>query len=191
MAVEPLFLEDMDSLRGELRLSAADAAGDVQKIIDRAVQQVRTNTYIRLGVERVNDIVAITPAENPDDEEGLLRQAAESLEVLWTRVLLSDVLPSIHLDASGGAQESYNEEGTFRKTDEEDRAGQRKRAMEEVERLLEFLAGGTLGDMPKDRAWVSTPDRRPEPGDSVFPDQVVIEGLPFPERPLRDSDPDA
>lgn len=182
MAVTPLFFASTTALKAELRLTDSDAAGDVQKIIERAIQQVRTNIYVRLGVTRVNLLVALPVVENPVTNDGLLRQAGSNLEALWTRVLLMDTLPAIHLDASGGAQESYNDEGTFRKTDEDDRAAMRERAMEEIERLLEFLGGGTLGDMPQDRAWVSDPEVRPEPGDTVFPDQIILPGLPFPER---------
>lgn len=186
MAVSPVFLPDTDTLKSELRLSAVGTAKDAQQIIERAMARFRVELYRRVGLSRMTTLIALPVVENPTTLNGLLRVAAESLEVKWVRVLLMDTLPTLFMDDSGGAQEVYNDEGAFRKTDAEDRAALRKTSMSEIEELIEFLQTGELGENTTIQAYVSAARATIIPGDSAFPDQTRAVNRIFPHRRIDD-----
>lgn len=184
MAVSPIFLTDTAELKSELRLSAVSDTKDAQQIIERAMVRVRVEMYRRLGTTRMAELIAIAPVENPTALDGLLRNAAESLEVKWVRVFLMDTLPTMFMDDSGGAQEVYNDEGAFRKSDAEDRAAQRKVCLAEIEELIEFLQDGELGNNTSIETYTSCPVTKIIPGDTLFPDQIQTADRILPTRQI-------
>lgn len=181
MAIAPLFLEDMTTLLGRLRLSAV-TGGDALNIVGDAVMQVRVNVYARLGVARVDEIVAYGSEEDPEDHDEVMRSIAEVMEVTWVRLLLLDRLPALWMDQSGGDRETFNQEGTFRSLDSPNAQEKlRARLQLQVDEWMAILAGDiALGDAPPVNAWTSDkPDPLPVLGDTPFINQPLGDGEKF------------
>ena len=165
MAVSPLFLLDMDALKGRLRLDGVDIDDSAQNLLDGAARSVRAKFNARLGVTRVGELVALTSVENPLTEDEILRSIAEEVEAKWIWVELTRNLPIKFFDNSGDDLEQYNVEGAFRSIDPERIQGERDRCLEEIENWLPILAGDvplgevqlnkahTQGDMPGGRPY--------------------------------------
>lgn len=116
MAVEPLFVVDMDTLKERLRLTGA-VQGDALAQIDQAVEDVRVGFFADeqgLGATRTNEILAIDYVENATTTNALIRTRANNLEVLWVRMLLMRRMPTLFMDGSGAVQQIWNEEGLTR-----------------------------------------------------------------------------
>lgn len=182
MATNPLFSADLVQLKKDLRLSGANAGGDFEAIYETAVLQARIGFNTRLGPARVAELVAINYTPNPTTENDILRALARVCEVRWVRLILIDLLPTIWMDASGQAQQNYNEEAAFRSTDTDQRGDIRAHSLAEIEAWLAILAGEVkMGDadigahvfiqdrpnptpVPGESPWIESPSA----GDQVF-----------------------
>jgi len=170
----PLFLPDLATMQQELRLSGVPAVGeDANIIIANALLTVRAGFYGRLGITRVGQLVAFTAnIVNPSTNDEILRALARTVEVKWTFVVLMDRLPTLWMDDSGGAWQTYNEQGTFRKMSRTDMDAMRKRMMSEIDNDMAILSGEqTLGDTSGVNVgcYGSELDPRPLLSDTIFP----------------------
>jgi hypothetical protein len=115
--MQPLFVADLDTLKAALRLSAIPAgSADVAAMLGDAVSQVRVRLYGRLGLALAAELVAIAPSSAPTTVEGLRRSLAESVEIRMVRVVLMRTLPTVFMDAGGGARKAWNEEALWRES---------------------------------------------------------------------------
>lgn len=137
----PLFVENLDALKAELRLSGVPQGEDAEAILTRAVAAVRAGFYRRLGILKVNGLVALPFVANPTDDAGVRRLVARTCEIEWVRCFLLDLLPTFFTDSSGSALDEYNEGGTFRKSDPSTLDGLRTRCHELVSEMLDYLSG--------------------------------------------------
>lgn len=141
MAVQPLFLLDMEALRERLRLDGIPVDGGAHPLLESATRMIRFRFVNRLGLTRVNQIVAFSREQNATSTNGVLRTLAEELEAKWVWVELTRTLPIKFFDNSGNDLETYNEDGTFRSIDPDRIAEERQRCLEEIEAMLPVLAG--------------------------------------------------
>lgn len=181
----PLFLDDLDAMKQELRLSGVpDIGEDANAILENALLEVRTGFYRRLGGARVGQLVAITANDTaPTTDDEILRSLARTVEVKWTFCVLMDRLPMLWMDDSGGAWQQFNEQGTFRKTSLSDREAMRTRFKAEIEQAMQILAGEQdLGDETTVNVGTYGNEDCPKPrlGDTVFPPVCRDEDGNFP-----------
>lgn len=170
MAVEPLFVADMDTLKSRLRLSGA-VKTDATAQIDQAVEDVRVGFYDDvqgLGVARVTALLAISYTENAATAEALQRTRANNLEVTWVRLLLMRRMPTLFMDASGATLDAWNEEPLTHGHSRVDKEIARLEA--EVSEGLSYLSADDdegIGDMI---TMVFEPEETPDrPAQSIDP----------------------
>lgn len=137
----PLFVSSIEVLKAQLRLSGVPSDQDAHAMVQSALMQVRAGFYSRLGVARVTELVAISPAANPTTEDGILRGLAEQTEVMWTRCKLLDRMPTVFMDSSGAYQELLNQEGIARSLPLSHIEAQKARCAAQVEEALAILDG--------------------------------------------------
>ena len=178
MAIEPLFVVDMDTLKSRLRLTGASQA-DALAQIDQAVEDVRVGIYDDeqgLGVARVTELLAISYAENAATANELLRTRANNLEVTWVRLFLMRRLPTLFMDASGESLEVWNEEPLVRKAGRDLRK-EIETLAEEVKQGLAYLGAGDENDIGLLGVVVFEPETTPDrPAASLQPNFF---GIPF------------
>ncbi len=138
---DPLFVSSIAVLKQQLRLSGVPTNVDAHVMIQSALMQVRVGFYSRLGVDRVNELVALSTAANPTDEDGVLRGLAEQLEVMWTRCKLLDRFPTVFMDSSGAYQELLNQEGIARSLPLSHIQAQKEACDAQIEEWLAILSG--------------------------------------------------
>ena len=176
MAATPLFLADVDALKKELGLSKVDATRDerAQTAILRSVADVVNGFIRRLGIARVNALVAITPpAGNPTDNDEFLRSLAASTEVAWNRANLYRTLPTIFRDSDGSARLDWQTDGLTRETSEEQREKEIDRLMRDVDQNMDLLSAVEEAAAETTiETHVPTPTNPPRPLESAFPDQL-------------------
>lgn len=166
MAVAPLFISDMTTLKAALRLSGVTQP-DTDAIIDRVVSEVRVGFYDRLGTTRVSTLVALPSVENPTTTDGILRTRAETTEVLWVRAMLLSELPTLFVDSSGQLPQVWQEEGLARGMGQTDAERVAEDLMQRVESALSLLAdGGSANDKIK-IASLGPATTPPQPGDTA------------------------
>ncbi len=144
---DPLFNVNLAAVKARLRLTGVPSGVDADAMIQSALRTVRVNIYSRLGVSTVDGIVALASIENPTTADAITRGIAEQLEVLWTRVVLLDQLPTLFMDSGAGSQEFMNQEGLNRSMRSDLLENQLKRFLAQIEEWLGLLAGEVeLGD---------------------------------------------
>lgn len=179
MAVAPLFVADIGTLKKEVRLDAMESTEARYSIFERAAISARAAIYSRLGEAATNAWVAIAYAENPTNESGVLRSIANLLEVELVFLRLLDSLPIFFMDDSGGTQHSWNEDGAFRGLDAEEREALKKAKQELVEEYFTMLEAAVLEDEGSVSAHSAEPDEpRPKLGGSAYyqPDGTDFDG---------------
>lgn len=167
MAVAPLFIADIATLKAELRLSGSTQS-DTTVLIERAVQEVRAGFYDSLGEARVAQIVAMAVEENPTSSDGILRMKAANTEVKWTRLRLIQTLPSLFMDSSGNTDQIWNEEGLTRDASATDIKRLSDRLENEINEALADL-DGTVEPGSASVAVIGPQTTPAKPGESVFP----------------------
>lgn len=171
MAVEPLFVADMTTLKSRLRLTGAVQA-DALAQIDQAVEDVRVGFYDDaqgLGVTRVTTLLAIAFVENATTANALLRTRANNLEITWVRLLLMRRMPTLFMDASGSTLDAWNEENLSR-TRNTDLRREIDRLENEVKEGLAYLGDGDDDDVGDVTIMVFEPaETPPRPGASILP----------------------
>ena len=169
MAVAPYYLADLDTLKSAMRLTNLDGTEDASSILDLSIEWARGYIFRKLGPTNAAAWKAVAYSENPTTEQGVLRMTANLLEVKLVLVSLMDRLPNFFMDDSGGTQEAYNEEGTFRKKNSEERADLRKRCWAEIKEFVDLLNGDqSLGDNASIKTYVGENDTPRTPGGSTF-----------------------
>ena len=179
MAVDTLFVADMDTLKSEVRLSAVRDGTDAEQIFERAVVAARAKIYARLGADVTNAWVAIAYVENPTTQEQVYRAAANLLETELVLLDLIDSLPHVFLDDAGGAHQSWNEEGTLRGLDADEREALRASKQQRIDEIFEMLSGQVdLVGQRNVKAHVPEQTNPPKLGGSAFycPDGYEFDG---------------
>lgn len=163
MAVSTLFLTDMETLKGRLRLEGVEIGDAAQPIIEGSTRTIRARFYARLGVARVAAILAMTSAENPTTADEVVRALAEEIESRWVWCDLARRMPLKFFDNSGDDLEQFNTEAAFRSIDPDRLQAEIDRCEAEIEAWLPLLDGSvevgaaqlakvhTQGEMPGGR----------------------------------------
>lgn len=147
MAVAPLFVTDLDTLRLELRLQGLKSGSEGESIFVRATSAARVYLYQRLGLTTATELVGIPEVENPVTAADIRRKAATLAEIEIVRCDLLDIMPIMVGDASGDAQQVYNDEGVWRSATPEERIEALSRCRARIEELIELmLSEDALGD---------------------------------------------
>ena len=141
MAQVPLFIADEDTLRKQLRLSGVPAGVDADEMISTAILEVRSKFIRRLGLTRINVLVAMTFNETPTTENESLRLVANMTELIWVKAMLMRSLTVMFLDGAGGALQDFHNESAFRSTGPFERDREIKRLEAEIQENLELLEG--------------------------------------------------
>lgn len=158
MATQPLFAADLPTLLKELRLATLASSSDAQSVVNMAMLAVRTGFLRKLGKDRVVQIQGYTATENPLTDEEIVRATARVVEVNWMRYELMGRLPMLFMDASGDAEEVFNEEPAFRQLAASDVEDKRAKLWAEILESLELLGGDEEVGEPGGHAKVFTPD---------------------------------
>lgn len=166
--VAPYFFDDIDELKGRLRLSAVPDSTDAQEIIEDALEQVQAGMAMRLGTDRLGELQDLfdtmaTPSPTVDEEVNMA--ICRVLEVTWTRVILMDRLPMLWMDQSGGDREIYNQEGAFRGLSPTQLRDQMDRMEQQIQDWLNFLLGS---EDELEIGFTTCKPRCPELGKSLF-----------------------
>jgi hypothetical protein len=169
MAVAPLFVADMTTLKTALRLDKMAAAGALATL-DQAVKDVRIGFYRRLGAAQITTIKLTNDVDAPTTDAEITRSLATSVEVRWMRLLLIRRLSTMFVDASGQKQLKWNEEAGFL-------ANNPVPTVDEVEKLeaeIDLDMGALSGDVDLDDTQFNVaslaPDVTPDlPGATVWP----------------------
>lgn len=171
MPSAPLFVADLATLKSRLRLSGLPSGGDGEALYDEALQRVRVGFYRRLGVARVDEILAITYEPDASTTEEVLRSVANSAEVKWTYLMLLDLMPSLFMDASGATEEIWNTEGAFRQG--RPPAARIEQLKTDLELDLAFLAGEDAGGSVITSTNIDPDPEAPDPGDTLFDPRLI------------------
>ena len=139
MAVAPLFVTDMTTLKAALRLTGA-AASDAVAMINQAVLDARLGFIRRLGLSRCDTIAAVTFDDSPDTELEVLKALAVSTEIKWVRLNLMRVLPTAFMDGSAPTQ-TWNQEAPFRSASRSDLSTEMQKLESEIGEALDLLEG--------------------------------------------------
>lgn len=140
MAVAPLFVVDMTTLKTVLRLEGARAAGALAEI-DQSVTEARVTFYRRLGKARIDQIKATATVDAPDTNEQILRTLANTVEVAMVRQRLMRLLPMLFMDGSGNRMQLWNEETGFDPASRQGIEKELARLETEIQEGLAVLAG--------------------------------------------------
>lgn len=179
MAVAPLFAATMAALKLDLRLDGLRAGSAGESILIRATSAARVYLYQRLGTSIVSSMVAVSEVENPTTLLDIRRKACTLAEVEIVRCELLDLMPVMVGDASGDAQQVYNDEGVWRQITPEERMEVLARCRARIEELLELiLQEDDLGDDGTVRVFAGgrASDTRRFPAGTSFPAIGPFEG---------------
>jgi hypothetical protein len=171
--MNPTFVEDLATLKQNLRLTGLDAAKDSAILLDQAIREVHSGFYRRLDASRLATLVALTPVSPPVTTNDHLREIARQTEIIWVKLKLSWTLPMLFKDTSGQAQAVWNEERTF-EGDSSFLDKVRAELYTTIQENLEFLDGDeTAGEEASWEVEVFLPEEDPPViGDSLYPREV-------------------
>ena len=170
MPQAPLFVANETTLRSQLRLSGVPASGDADAMISNAIMEVRGGFIRRLGLTRIDVLVAMAFSSTPTTDDESLRLVANVTEVKWVKSVLMRTLTSMFLDGSGGALQDYHNEAPFRSSGPFERDREIKRLLGEVEENLQLLeASETLASETEGHISIIEPAETPPlPGGTAF-----------------------
>lgn len=169
---DPLFVQDLDTLKKLVRLSGVPASReDTLAILDEAILNARLEFYRRLGRQRVTNLVGMAFVSNPTTEDEVVRALANVVETDLVYVQLLRKLPNLFQDASGDAQRRWNEEAPFRERGGTPLQKEIQTRLDKIEENMELLAEE---ESIPDETQIKTFDgtrltRAPRPGDSLRP----------------------
>ena len=172
IAVEPLYVDDMDDIKAELRLTGADESHDVESIIRRGVLDFRVAFAQRAGIPLLNALAALTFNPDPQTEDDYRRAGARLLEIKHVWRFLVQQLRSMFADSSGGAFQAFNDEGVWRQLDASDFRVLLQRCNAQIEELYQLVLGTeNLGDDSEIHVFDGSADRQDLffPGGTIFP----------------------
>jgi hypothetical protein len=109
-------------------------------MIEGETLNARLRFIRRLGLTRVNTLVAYNYEEDPATEQDVLRALANSTEIKMVRLNLMRVLPTAFMDGSATLQQ-WNQEAPFRSASQSDLSVEMQRLDAEIEEALDLLAG--------------------------------------------------
>lgn len=170
MAVAPLFVVNVATLKARLRLTGA-ASADAAAMIDQAIEEVRQKLYGRLGATRIAAIAAITYVENGTTDNQILRALANTVEIKWVRMFLLRTLPTLFMDTAGIRQQVFNDESAF--TTGTNIEKELARLQAEIDQALDILSGEeALTEASSVRSDLLEADTLPDYlGGTVFPER--------------------
>lgn len=172
VAVEPLFVADLDDLKAELRLTGADETKDVEHIIRRGVLDFRVGFAHRAGLVILTSLKAIAFTPDPTTEDEYRRAAARLLEIKSVWRFLLQQLRALFADSSGGAFQGFNDEGVWRQLDSDDLEVLFEQVDVQIEELYQFVLGfESLGEDSGIHVFDGSSDRQNLffPGGTIFP----------------------
>lgn len=140
MAVAPLFVLDMPTLKASLRLGELLAHDAASPILDTAVKFARVTVIEALGESAVAHLVGLARTENPATMIQARRVKAEMLETDLILMYLTKHLPMAFLDGGGGMLNFYKQEAPFRLQDPLSRAELVKDLEARVNKYLQDLS---------------------------------------------------
>lgn len=138
MAVEPVFVKNLDNLKASLRLSGT-AHPDANQLFLDAATYARTRLYSRMGSSGVDSIKATALTDNPSTDAQVVRAKAARLETLLVRLALLPVMDTLFADSSAQAQQTWNETGVF--SSQQPTSKEIARLEEEIEDLFAEVSG--------------------------------------------------
>jgi len=177
MEIQPLFHTDLDELKSCVRLSGADECADVQCVIEDQVRAFKVWLIQRAGFTVVANLQAVVPTDDPTTELEARRLAAKVLESKWVWCHLLPRLQTLFADASGNAQQEFNDQGVWRQMDALDLMQFLKRCEREVEELYVFVSGcASIGEAETVQSFDGTPDSVCVPAGSAWPEALKFLG---------------
>lgn len=155
----PLFVESLETMKSQLRLSGVPAGRDANEIISDAVLEAKVGFYRKLGEGRVSYLLGVTYTENPTSSAERLRVIANLTEVKWCRLILMRTLPVMFMDGNNATLQTWNEESAFRGMTREDILLETKRLENEITENLDLLSGSeTFGNETSIRGTMFEPE---------------------------------
>lgn len=146
MAVLPLFISDLTTVKSRLRLTGVANGTDASTFIDGAIVKMRVRFFEALGAARVAEIVGYPTGDNPTDENGILRLRAEETEHSGIRLYLLRTMPTMFLDSGSLARQVWNDEGLTREARQSDLENEIARLEQEVYDGLSEIGTGIVDE---------------------------------------------
>lgn len=168
MGATPTFLPDLPMLKARLRLSSVDT-GDAAALIDSVVEEVRVGLFHELGSSLVAELQAVTISDTPVTDDELRALRAQSVEILWCRMLLMRRMPVLFLPALGQARDAWNDEGIAREASSSQIRKEAAKLQEEINISLSILRGDTDAGETVRAATIGPETTPPTPGESILP----------------------
>ena len=170
MAVAPLFVADMATLKQQLRLTGVPASTDADEMISAAVLEANSGFRRRLGNDQVTTLLGYSYTETPSTNNEVLRLVANQTEVKMVKAILLRVLPAQFIDGAGNALQNWHEEAPFRHMGPFDRRDELKQLNREIEENLQLLEGSeSITSETKGHASTISPvNLPPRPAESIF-----------------------
>lgn len=141
MAVAPVFVADLDTLKAALRLSGIPDGQDTDAILQAAIRETRVDFYRRLLHTRIAEIKAWSVVDDPDTEQEYLRLLAIDTEIKMVKLKLSYTLPMLFMDGSANAAMHWNQDPTFEIVSSRKLDKLRYQLTNEIENNMELLSG--------------------------------------------------
>lgn len=153
MASDATFSSLADTQRAQ-RLSGLEPTHSALSQLDLIVDSVRVEFYTRLGLTRLNAIIAFDETEPPVTDNEYLRLAAKTTEQKMIRKGLLNWLTFAAKEGEGGRiNQEWNDVGAFRDMSPRRIKEEANRLDAEVERAMVYLSGvRDAGESPSIRA---------------------------------------
>ena len=150
---EPLFI-DRDKLLERQRLSSISDTSDVSSQVDLSIETTRTEFWTRLGLVKLDALVALTLDGDPSTDLEYKKLLAQVTELKMVRAFLLRHLNTITRQGGGARTfQEWNEVAAFRGTTAQQRSDEIERCQMEIEQAFGILSDENLaGNSPSVRA---------------------------------------
>lgn len=154
MSSDPLFSSLDDTMKTQ-RVTNLDADHAVLKQLDIAIDNARVEFYTRLGLSKLNALVAIVAADPPTTEDHYRRLIAQVAEQNLLRVSLLRWLTILAKEGNASRiHQEWQDIGAFRELSVREKEAEITRLQSDIDRAMGILDGTLTIGTPRGRAIV-------------------------------------
>jgi hypothetical protein len=154
MSSDPLFSSIEDTMKIQ-RVTNLDADHAVRQQLDLAIDSARVEFYTRLGLTKLDALVATVPADPPTTEDHYRRLIAQVAEQNLLRVSLLRWLTVLAKEGNASRiHQEWNDIGAFRELSVREKEAEIERLQSDIDRAMGLLDGTLAVGTPRGRAIV-------------------------------------
>ncbi len=152
MASDPIF-SDLATTQKKQRVTNIDAGHAVLEQLDHAIDNARVEFYTRLGLTKLNELIAIAPVDPPTTEQEYRRLIAEVTEQNMLRLSLLRWLTALSKEGNASRiHQEWNDISAFREMSAREKQAELDRLKADIDRALGILDGSIAIGTPRGRA---------------------------------------